>query len=79
MSTEHHNASNPATSAANSGAYRELAEGTVVELKSGAVAEVIGNPGDGAWLLVRITESPEAPNEVGSEELVFFTDVQGAR
>jgi hypothetical protein len=56
-----------------------LPEGTTVRLKSGATAEVIGNPGDGAWLLVRIVESADEPSTVGGEEMVFFTDVEGAR
>ena len=64
---------------ATSKSFRELPEGTRIELQSGASAEVIGNPGDGGWLLVRILESPSDPSEVGSEEMVFFTDVKGAR
>jgi hypothetical protein len=63
----------------NSKEFRELPPGARVELKRGATAEVVGNPGDGAWLLVRIVEAPADPSEVGSEELVFFTDVAGAR
>jgi hypothetical protein len=56
-----------------------LPEGTTVHLKTGARAEVIGNPGDGAWLLVRIVEAADDPSAVGREEMVFFTDVEGAR
>ena len=59
--------------------YRELPVGTLIELNNGARAEVIGNPGDGAWLLVKILESPDDPSEVGTEDLVFFADVKGAR
>jgi hypothetical protein len=69
----------PQPSVGTSTEFRELPEGTRIELHTGAIAEVIGNPGDGGWLLVRILESPSDPSEVDSEEMVFFTDVKGAR
>jgi hypothetical protein len=58
--------------------YRELPVGTRLQLKSGATAVVIANPADGAWLLVRILESDDG-SAIGSEEMVFFTDVEGAQ
>jgi hypothetical protein len=58
------------------GAYRTLAEGSKVRLTDGAIAQVIGNPGDGAWLLVRFMEYPADPSKVGQEDMVFFTDVE---
>ena len=57
-------------------AYRDLPEGARVKLKNGAVAEVTGNPRDGAWLLIRFIEHPQEPSMVGEEDMVFFTDVE---
>jgi hypothetical protein len=55
--------------------YRELAEGVKVRMNNGAVAQVVSNAEDGAWLLVRYLDHPAKPAMVGEEELVFFTDV----
>ncbi len=60
-----------------SATFRELPEGLKVKLASGAIAEIIGNPGDGAVLLIKILEDPKDPSQVGQEETVFFTDVRG--
>ena len=56
--------------------YRELPVGARVKRKDGAILEVTGNPGDGAWLLVRVVEAPHDPTSVGLEDMVFFTDVE---
>jgi hypothetical protein len=56
--------------------YRELPVGARVKRKDGAILEVTGNPGDGAWLLVRVVEAPHDPASVGQEDMVFFTDVE---
>ena len=56
-------------------AYRDLPVGARVKLTNGAVVEVTGNPRDGAWLLVRFVEHPGEPSKVGTEDMVFFTDV----
>ncbi len=58
-------------------AYRDLPVGTRIRLRNGAVAEITGNPGDGAWLLVRFVEHPVDPSKVGQDDMVFFTDVEG--
>jgi hypothetical protein len=55
--------------------YSELRAGTSIELRDGTVAEVTGNPQDGAWLLVKILDCPSDPSRVGADEMVFFTDV----
>jgi len=57
-------------------AYRDLPVGARVKLTNGAVAEVTGNPRDGAWLLIRYVEHPQEPSRVGEEDMVFFTDVE---
>ena len=58
-------------------AYRDLPEGSKVKLKNGAIAEVTGNPRDGAWLLIKFLEHPD-PSKVGQDDMVFFTDVEGS-
>jgi hypothetical protein len=62
--------------AAGAGLYRVLPEGTKIRLANGAVAQVTGNPGDGAWLMIRFLEHPKDPARVGQEDMVFFTDVE---
>jgi hypothetical protein len=56
--------------------YRDLPVGARVKRRDGAILEVTGNPGDGAWLLVRVVEDPNDPSQVGQEDMVFFTDVE---
>lgn len=56
--------------------YRDLPVGARVKHRDGAILEVTGNPGDGAWLLVRVVEDPHQPSRVGQEDMVFFTDVE---
>lgn len=55
--------------------FRDLPEGLRVRLTDGATAEIVGNPHDGAILVIRILESPQDPSRVGTEEHVFFPDV----
>jgi hypothetical protein len=56
--------------------FRELPEGMKIKLNTGAVAEITGNPGDGAFLLVKILEHPSDPSLVGEEQTAFFVDVK---
>jgi hypothetical protein len=51
--------------------------GQRVRLSGGATAEVVDNPRDGAWLLLRYLEVPDEPELVGEEELVFWAEVLG--
>lgn len=55
----------------------ELEPGQQVRLGSGATAEVVSNPKDGVWLFVRYLTSPDDPEQVGAEDLVFAQDVTG--
>jgi hypothetical protein len=55
-------------------AFRDLPVGLKVKMTNGAVGEIIGNPADGAWLLIKYVEHPE-PSQVGQEDMVFFVDV----
>lgn len=57
--------------------FRELPEGLKIKLANGALGQIAGNPRDGAFLVVKILESPEDPSKVGEEEFVFFTEVRG--
>jgi hypothetical protein len=54
-----------------------LEPGARVRLSGDALGEVVRNPRDGAWLLVRYLTSPADPSLEGSEELVFADDVIG--
>ena len=51
--------------------------GTIVRLASGATAEVVDNPRDGMWLLLRYVEVPGEPELSGTEELVFWAEITG--
>ena len=51
--------------------------GDVVRLNGGATAEVVDNPRDGMWLLLRYREVPGEPGLAGEEELVFWAEVVG--
>ena len=53
----------------------EVEPGRTVRLHGGATAEVISNPRDGVWLFVRYLTSPEDPEQVGVEDMVFAQDV----
>jgi len=56
--------------------FRDLPVGLKVKLTNGAIAEITGNPGDGAWLLIRYVEHPKDPSQVGKDDMVFFVDVE---
>ena len=59
-------------------AFRTLPEGVKIVLLNGASGEVIGNPGDGGFVLVKWLEHPQDPTKVGEEEYVFFNEVREA-
>ena len=59
-------------------AFINLPEGTKVTLTNGAVGEIVENPHDGAYVLIRYLEHSQDPSKVGQEELVFFNEVKGA-
>jgi hypothetical protein len=54
-----------------------LPEGQRIKLRDGSLVEVTANPRDGAWLFIKFIESPEDPSLVGTEDMVFATDVVG--
>ncbi len=57
--------------------WTNLPEGTVITLTNGAVGEVIANPRDGNWVLVKFGQHPD-PSKVGQEEYVMFNEVKSA-
>ena len=56
--------------------FRDLPEGLKLKLTNGATVEIVGNPHDGAVLVVKVLESPEIPAEVGEEQAIFYPDVK---
>lgn len=58
--------------------FRELPEGVKITLLNGASGEIIGNPHDGGFVLVKWLEHPQDPSKVGEEEYVFFNEVRSA-
>lgn len=54
-----------------------IEEGATVRLVDGETAEVVDNPRDGMWILLRYTDVPDDPARQGEEELVFWADVLG--
>ena len=53
----------------------DLVPGQRIQLVGDATAEVVANPRDGMWVLVRYVASPEDPSQVGNEELAFAEDI----
>jgi hypothetical protein len=56
----------------------KLPEGAKLTLINGAVGQIIANPQDGGFVLVRFQEHPLDPSKVGQEEYVFFKEVREA-
>lgn len=56
---------------------RDLPEGTKLKLTNGAIVEVVMNANDGGWLLGRYLEHADEPDMVGTEDWVYFGDVNG--
>ncbi len=54
-----------------------LAVGEKVSLADDAVGEVVENPRDGSWVILKYLQSPADEAKVGKEEPVFAEDVLG--
>ena len=52
-----------------------LEPGMRVRVAGDALAEIVANPRDGVWLLVRYLAAPGNPDQVGTEDMVFAEDV----
>jgi hypothetical protein len=58
----------------------ELATGDKVRMADGAIAEVVENPQDGFWVIVRYLEHPSDPSVIDGEEVqVFATDIESVQ
>ncbi|HXG36741.1 MAG TPA: hypothetical protein VNL15_07215 [Dehalococcoidia bacterium] len=57
--------------------FTNLKPGTKIVLNSGAVAEVVENPRDGYWVIVRYISSAEEPQLAGTVEPIMCYDVAG--
>ncbi len=54
----------------------DLQPGMRVRMNDGALAEIVENPQDGFWLIVRYLEHPTDPKLIDAgEQQVFATDV----
>ena len=54
-----------------------IEQGAKVRLVGGETAEVVENPKDGMWILLRYLDAPDEPGLVGGEDLIFWADVLG--
>ena len=52
-----------------------IEEGSKIATLNGATAEVVSNPKDGVWVFVKYLTSPEDPDLVGTEDMVFAQDI----
>ena len=52
-----------------------LDPGANIMVSNGATAEVISNPKDGVWVVVKYLSSPGDPTLEGTEDMVFAQDV----
>ena len=56
--------------------FRDLPLGLKLRMIDGALVEIVGNPHDGAVLVVRVIEPGERSPAVGEEDTIFFADVK---
>ena len=52
-----------------------IEEGARIATIHGATAEVVNNPRDGVWVFARYLTSPEDPDLVGAEDMIFAQDI----
>ena len=52
-----------------------IEEGARISTIHGATAEVVNNPKDGVWIFAKFLTSPEDPDLVGTEEMIFAQDI----
>jgi len=58
--------------------FRMLPEGVKITLINGSSGEILANPGDGGFVLVKWLAHTVDPSKVGEEEYVFFNEVRSA-
>ncbi len=52
-----------------------IEEGATISTISGATAEVVSNPRDGVWVFAKYLTSPDDPDIVGTEDMIFAQDI----
>ena len=52
-----------------------IEEGATISTINGATAEVVNNPKDGVWVFAKYLTSPEDPELVGTEDMIFAQDI----
>ena len=50
-------------------------EGARISTIHGATAEVVNNPKDGVWVFAKYLTSPDDPELVGTEDMIFAQDI----
>ena len=53
----------------------DLQTGERMRLADGTMAEVVSNPRDGMWVMVRFLDSPSDPSQNDTEGLAFAEDI----
>ena len=56
--------------------FTSILPGSKVLLSNGAVVEVVENPRDGYWLLVKYISNPVDASLVGKQDTAFVYDVE---
>lgn len=54
---------------------QELNPGERVRLKGDIIGEVVENPRDGMWIIIRYVETPAGPVTGGDPEMVMADDI----
>lgn len=54
---------------------RELEAGDRINIENGGTAEIVENPRDGVWLIVRYLTYPGDDSKEGSEDMIFCEEV----
>ncbi len=52
-----------------------IEEGSTISTINGSTAEVVNNPKDGVWVFAKYLTSPEDPDLVGTEDMIFAQDI----
>ena len=52
-----------------------IVEGARISTIHGATAEVVNNPKDGVWVFAKYLTSPDDPELVGTEDMIFAQDI----
>lgn len=55
--------------------FTQLEPGEKIRTSNGDIVEVVQNPKDGYWLIVKYVSSANDPSLVGKQDMVFVYDV----